>query len=57
MKKTQDNKTQDARQDEDVRKAALGLLNGFSNVASVFLAADDSDLAPLFAKAVAEDPA
>jgi len=55
--KTQDNKTQDARQDEDVRKAALGLLNGFSNVASVFLAADDSDLAPLFAKAVAEDPA
>ena len=56
--KTQDLKTQDlktdARQEEEVRKAAVGLLNGFYNVASVFLAADDSELAPLFSRALAE---
>ena len=39
-----------------LRRAAAGLLNGFSDVATLFLAAPAPGLAPLFAQAVIQDP-
>ena len=42
--------------DQSIARAAAGLLNGFSDVATLFLAALAPDLAPLFAEAVILDP-
>lgn len=56
--KTQDNQTQDARPDQEaqLRKAAAGLLSGFSDLATLFLSADEKDLEPLFTAAVLTGP-